>query len=395
MDEGKKKGKAVVVGGSIAGLSCAHALIAAGWEVVVIEKSSGPPTGSPTGAGLGLDPLAQELIASWLGRTHLLHDSTLPLTIDQVIVEVSMRNRDNMRKLSKLLNNWSGTALELFGELNFLTHWKKEFEELETKEEEDFEGEEEDCSLLGVSKDRVSCTSGFGISGSRLQMVQLVKLFVFKIPCEVQMFKKAFENEATDGENNINWTLTRDENFSFRAAHWVDLHSLLYSALPPHIFLWGQLYLSFCVSNDKSNVKLKTKILQTGEIIEIVGELLIAADGCLSSIRRNFLPESKLRYSGYCAWRGVLDFSDNKYLEAITGLRKVYPDLGKCLYFSLGYGTHSVLYELLNQKINWIWYINQPEPELKVITFFSSCQHIYIFPITVELPLQQECSHHI
>ncbi|XP_058200962.1 uncharacterized protein LOC131315788 isoform X1 [Rhododendron vialii] len=255
MDEGKKKGKAVVVGGSIAGLSCAHALIAAGWEVVVIEKSSGPPTGSPTGAGLGLDPLSQELIASWLGRTHLLHNSTLPLTIDQ--------------------------------------------------------------------------------------------------------------NEATDGENNINWMLTRDENFSFRAAHWVDLHSLLYSALPPHIFLWGHLYLSFCVSNDKSNVKLKTKILQTGEIIEIVGELLIAADGCLSSIRRNFLPESKLRYSGYCAWRGVLDFSDNKYLEAITGLRKVYPDLGKCLYFSLGYGTHSVLYELLNQKINWIWYINQPEPELK------------------------------
>lgn len=58
-----------------------------------------------------------------------------------------------MRKLTKLLNNWSGTALELFGELNFLTHWKKKFEELETKVEEDLEGEEEDFSLLGVSKD--------------------------------------------------------------------------------------------------------------------------------------------------------------------------------------------------------------------------------------------------
>lgn len=71
-----------------------------------------------------------------------------------------------MRKLTKLLNNRSGTALELFGELNFLTHWKKEFKELATKEEEDLEGQEEDCSLLGVSKDRVSCTSAFGISGS-------------------------------------------------------------------------------------------------------------------------------------------------------------------------------------------------------------------------------------
>lgn len=65
-----------------------------------------------------------------------------------------MKNRDNMSKLTKLLNNWSGTALELFGELNFLTHWKKEFEELETKEEEYLEGQEEDCSLLGVSKDK-------------------------------------------------------------------------------------------------------------------------------------------------------------------------------------------------------------------------------------------------
>ncbi|PNX59429.1 6-hydroxynicotinate 3-monooxygenase-like protein, partial [Trifolium pratense] len=28
-------------------------------------------------------------------------------------------------------------------------------------------------------------------------------------------------------------------------------------------------------------------------------------------------------------------------------------------------GTHSVLYELLNKKLNWLWYVNQPEPEVK------------------------------
>lgn len=87
MDAGKKKkGKAVVVGGSIAGVSCAHALILAGWEVVVLEKTCATPTGSPTGAGLGLDPLAQKLIESWLGHPHLLHKSTFPLTIDQVLL---------------------------------------------------------------------------------------------------------------------------------------------------------------------------------------------------------------------------------------------------------------------------------------------------------------------
>lgn len=78
------KGKAVVVGGSIAGLSCAHALIAAGWGVVVLEKTSCPATGCATGAGLGLDPLAQKLIKSWLDQPHKLDLATLPLTIDQV-----------------------------------------------------------------------------------------------------------------------------------------------------------------------------------------------------------------------------------------------------------------------------------------------------------------------
>ncbi|KAH7839634.1 hypothetical protein Vadar_006563 [Vaccinium darrowii] len=138
-----------------------------------------------------------------------------------------------------------------------------------------------------------------------------------------------------DIENNMSWTLTRDENYNFRAAHWFDLHSLLYNALlPPDIFLWGHLYLSFCVGNDKSNVKVKSQVLETGEIVEIVGNLLIAADGCLSSIRRNFLPELKLRYSGYVAYRGVLDFSDDEHSEAITGIRRAYPELGKCLYIN-------------------------------------------------------------
>ena len=47
--------------------------------------------------------------------------------------------------------------------------------------------------------------------------------------------------------------------------------------------------------------------------------------------------------------------------------KKAYPDLGKCLYFELGLGTHCGFYELLHKKFNWIWYFNQPEPEIKVI----------------------------
>ncbi|KAK3212555.1 hypothetical protein Dsin_017261 [Dipteronia sinensis] len=251
----KKRAKAVIVGGSIAGISCAHALISAGWDVILLEKSAGPPTGSPTGAGLGLDPLARRIIRSWLRpQPDLLHKTTVPLTVDQ--------------------------------------------------------------------------------------------------------------NQATD-DRKVSRLLARDDNFNFRAAHWADLHGLLYNELSPNIFLWGHFYLSFHVSKDKTSVTVKAKVLQTDQTVEIEGDLLVAADGCLSSIRQSFLPDFKLRYSGYCAWRGILDFSGKENLETIKDIRRAYPDLGKCLYFDLGYGTHSVFYELLNERLNWIWYINQPEPEMK------------------------------
>ncbi|CAI0444406.1 unnamed protein product [Linum tenue] len=252
--------KAIIVGGSIAGVCCAHSLIHAGWKVTVVEKSPGPPTGSATGAGLGLDPQSRQIIASWLPVPDLLHQSTLPLTIDQ--------------------------------------------------------------------------------------------------------------NQATDAETKSSWVLARDEEFNFRAAHWTDLHHLLYTALPPEAasFLWGHLFLSFSISQDNSkpSVSVQARTLQTGEIVEITGDLLVAADGCLSAVRRAFLPDLELRYSGYCAWRGVLDFSENEDSDTITGIRRAYPDLGKCLYFDLSTrGTHSVFYELLNKRLNWIWYVHHPQPELK------------------------------
>jgi hypothetical protein len=84
------------------------------------------------------------------------------------------------------------------------------------------------------------------------------------------------------------------------------------------------------------------------------------------------------RYSGYCAWRGVLDFSGNENSETIMSIQRVYPDLGKCLYFDLNTGSHTVLYELLSKRLNWIWYVHQPEPEQKVIFDSHSINKISI-----------------
>ncbi|KAM7258735.1 hypothetical protein ACFE04_014476 [Oxalis oulophora] len=248
--------KAVVVGGSIAGLSCAHVLISAGWQVVVLDKSSTPPTGTPTGAGLGIDPVSISILQSWLKQ-----------------------------------------PLEMFYEASLPIHTE--------------------------------------------------------------------QNQTTDGEANVMRILTRDENYNFRALHWADLHYLLYNALPSEIFSWGHFFLSFTISDDKTSVKVKSRVLPTNEIVEIDAHLLVAADGSQSSIRHTFLPDLKLRYCGYVAWRGVLDYSGAEDSEVLNGIRRLYPDIGRCLYFNLTSGAHSVLYELPNKKFNWLWYVNQPEPELK------------------------------
>ncbi|KAL5975245.1 hypothetical protein ACLOJK_031924 [Asimina triloba] len=173
------------------------------------------------------------------------------------------------------------------------------------------------------------------------------------------------QNRATDSNEKSSRILARDESFNCRAAHWSDLHGLLYRYLPSDVFRWGHQFLSFHTCHDKASVAVQTKVLQTDQVVEIHGDLLVAADGCLSAIRRHFLPDLKLRYSGYVAWRGVHDFSENENSDTIAGLRRVYPDLGRCLHFDLATQTHIVLYELVNKRINWIWYINHPEPELK------------------------------
>ncbi|KAL9330894.1 hypothetical protein ACSQ67_000504 [Phaseolus vulgaris] len=272
MDGEGKRGKAVIVGGSIAGISCAHALTLAGWDVLVLEKT----------------PLLQL-------------EAPLVLALDSTLSPNKSFNHGFHTH-----NNSYTTPLSL------------------------------SPLIRNISKD---------------------------IPIKGDPFHLG--NHVTDSEKKVHCALTRDESFNFRAAHWADLHGLLYTALPSDIFLWGHLFLSFHVVDGKGSVIVKAKVIETGKVVEIAGDLLVAADGCLSSIRQKYLPDFKLRYSGYCAWRGVLDFSKIENSETITGIRKAYPDLGKCLYFDMASGTHTVLYELQNKRLNWVWFVNQPEPEVK------------------------------
>lgn len=67
-----------------------------------------------------------------------------------------------------------------------------------------------------------------------------------------------------------------------------------------------------------------------------------------------------------CLERG-LEYAGDEDSEAVKRIRARYPELGKCLYFDLAPGSHNGLFEIPSKRINWIWYINQPEPPLKVV----------------------------
>jgi len=99
-------------------------------------------------------------------------------------------------------------------------------------------------------------------------------------------------------------TLARDDGFNFRAAHWGDLHRRLHEALPPAAtVLWGHQFLSFEEApGDAGGVVATARVLRTGETVHVPGDLLVAADGSTSSIRRRLLPDLKLRSAAYQAY---------------------------------------------------------------------------------------------
>jgi 2-polyprenyl-6-methoxyphenol hydroxylase-like FAD-dependent oxidoreductase len=98
----------------------------------------------------------------------------------------------------------------------------------------------------------------------------------------------------------------------------------------------------------------------------IESDLLLAADGANSTLRRRLLPDVSPTYAGYVAWRGTLDeatapphlvaFFDDAFTfsEARSG--------GHILvYFIPGEGTEATPGR---RRLNWVWYVRADDAEL-------------------------------
>jgi len=93
------------------------------------------------------------------------------------------------------------------------------------------------------------------------------------------------------------------------AIHRADLHEILVNALEPDTLRLGAGYAKF--EQGENDV---TAHFENGESDSAA--ILIGADGIHSVVRKQMFPEIALRYSGYTAWRGVVETEN----EAALGL---------------------------------------------------------------------------
>jgi 2-polyprenyl-6-methoxyphenol hydroxylase-like FAD-dependent oxidoreductase len=143
----------------------------------------------------------------------------------------------------------------------------------------------------------------------------------------------------------------------FVAFHWGDFYRRLRAQVPDDVYLAGRTVASVGSHDGGAMVQLE-------DGTEHNFDLVVAADGYRSQIRRSLFPESEPQYCGYVCWRGVLDERemDSSALMDWTFARFGCEGMpGSFLYPVTGADGSVTRGERL---INWGCYVQMPAEEV-------------------------------
>ncbi|TQR18869.1 FAD-dependent monooxygenase [Psychrobacillus soli] len=146
-----------------------------------------------------------------------------------------------------------------------------------------------------------SVGAGIGIGSNAMQALMNIgvgeKVFANGNVLNTQVFL----NEKGRILNSIDFSVLKElfgqENITI---HRAALHRTFLEALEPKTVHYNKK----CVNVDQNGNKVTAYF---EDETEVTADLLIAADGIHSPIRKKFVPNSEPRYSGYTCWRGITE----------------------------------------------------------------------------------------
>ena len=131
---------------------------------------------------------------------------------------------------------------------------------------------------------------------------------------------------------------------------WSLLYRAMKNALPAHNLHAGETFVDFHMAGEQIVAEFDSGRSEQAD-------LLIGADGIRSTLRRRLLPEVSPQYSGYVAWRGLVDEPD---------LPRVAADVLRDRFaFQNGDGYSGLCYLIPGdsdstvfgrRRFNWVWY---------------------------------------
>ena len=146
--------------------------------------------------------------------------------------------------------------------------------------------------------------------------------------------------------------VVHDQAHQYRFSSWNTVYRRLLGCVDRDRYFLGSEVTGFEVKDDSVRVELANDV-------PIDADLLVCADGVNSSARRRLLPDVRIGYAGYVAWRGM---QPEAALDADTRAR-----LGDAITYFVYANSHILLYPIPGpdgsvqpgaRLINFVWYRN-------------------------------------